>query len=228
MTADRSAVTVYWRPGCPYCSRLLGDLDRVGLPITKINIWEDAGAAAKVRAVAGGNETVPTVVVGDAAMVNPRATDVLDATRRHAPELLADLDTEGTVALAKGPWQAGLVVMLVAAAGWFALAAGNPTTTYHFAPAVVAAAWPIGRRLRAGRPLPTLTALVTALDGALIAVAATLLLSARGALAGPIIVGVAPLTEAFLSVVLGTAVGAGLALAGRRRTTSGNPPDPVN
>jgi glutaredoxin-like protein len=89
VTADRAGVTVYWRPGCPYCSRLLGDLDRIGLPLTKVNIWDDAGAAATVRAVAGGNETVPTVVVGDAAMVNPRAAAVLDATRRHAPELLA-------------------------------------------------------------------------------------------------------------------------------------------
>jgi glutaredoxin len=227
VTADRAGVTVYWRPGCPYCSRLLGDLDRIGLPLTKVNIWDDAGAAATVRAVAGGNETVPTVVVGDAAMVNPRAAAVLDATRRHAPELLADLDTAGTAALAKGPWQAGLLVTLVAAVGWFVLASSNPATSYHFAPAVVAAAWPVGRRLRAGRPLPVLTALSTAFGGALIALAATLLLSARGALSGPVIVGVPPLTEAFLSAVLGTAVGAGLGLAGRRSAPSGHPPDPV-
>ena len=85
MTGDRAAATVYWRPGCPYCSRLLGDLGRIGLPVDKVNIWEDPEAAATVRSIANGNETVPTVVVGDTAMVNPRAADVVDAVRRHTP-----------------------------------------------------------------------------------------------------------------------------------------------
>ncbi|AEA23518.1 glutaredoxin [Amycolatopsis echigonensis] len=216
MSADPAA-TVYWRPGCPYCSRLLGDLDRIGLPVTKVNIWADRAAAARVRAVAGGNETVPTVVVGDTAMVNPRAGAVLDAVRAHAPDVLADLDVDGMTARAAGPWQAGLAVTLLAAAGWFALATANPTTSYHLAPAVVAAAWPIARRLRAGRPLPIGAAALTAFGGALIAVAVTLLLSARDALAGPILFGVPPLTEALLSVALGFVVGTVLSLVGRRK-----------
>jgi glutaredoxin-like protein len=158
VTGDRAAATVYWRPGCPYCSRLLGDLDRAGLPIRKTNIWEDPAAAAQVRSITGGNETVPTVVVGDTAMVNPRAADVADAARRHTPDLLAGLDADRTAALAKGPWQAGLGISLVVAVGWFVLATANATTTFHLAPAVVAAAWPLGRRWRAGRPLPAITA----------------------------------------------------------------------
>lgn len=171
MTGNDTGATVYWRPGCPYCSRLLSDLDRIGLPVRKVNIWEDPAAAARVRAVAGGNETVPTVVVGDTAMVNPRAGAVLDAVRKHAPAVLADLDVEGMTARAAGPWQAGLVVTLLAAVGWFTLATANPTTSYHLAPAVVAAAWPVTRRLRAGRPLPTVTSAFTTLGGVLIAVA---------------------------------------------------------
>ena len=43
------------------------------------NIWEDAEAAAFVRSVASGNETVPTVVVNGRAMVNPSVNDVLAA-----------------------------------------------------------------------------------------------------------------------------------------------------
>ena len=46
--------------------------------------------AATVRSHAGGNETVPTVVVGDVAMVNPSASEVLDTIRAEAPHLEPD------------------------------------------------------------------------------------------------------------------------------------------
>jgi glutaredoxin-like protein len=70
-------VTVYWRPGCGYCTSLRRDLDRRGITAVWVNIWEDDEARAFVRSVARGNETVPTVVVGDVAMVNPRGGDVM-------------------------------------------------------------------------------------------------------------------------------------------------------
>ena len=41
---------------------------------TEVNIWEDAEAAAAVRAVANGNETVPTVHVAGRWLVNPSAS----------------------------------------------------------------------------------------------------------------------------------------------------------
>ncbi len=82
-------VEVYWRPGCPFCLALMGPLRRSGLPLQEINIWEDPAAAARVRSVAGGNETVPTVFVGDQAMVNPSFRQVLTAAggdrRERAP-----------------------------------------------------------------------------------------------------------------------------------------------
>ncbi|RZQ59524.1 glutaredoxin domain-containing protein [Amycolatopsis suaedae] len=212
MTGERAVATVYWRQGCPYCSRLLGDLDRIGLPVDKVNIWEDPEAAATVRSIADGNETVPTVVVGDTAMVNPRAADVVDAARRHTPGLLA----VNTSALVKGPWHRGLAVALVIAVGWFVLAAFNPTTSFPLAPALLTAAWPLGRRWRAGRVLRPVTALTTALGGAVLAVAIALLLELNGALAGAMLFGMPPLTEAIVSVALGVLVGGGLALAGRR------------
>lgn len=49
--------------------------------MNEVNIWTDREAAATVRRLAGGNETVPTVVVGDTSFVNPSAAEVLAAAR---------------------------------------------------------------------------------------------------------------------------------------------------
>ncbi|GHF44245.1 glutaredoxin [Amycolatopsis bartoniae] len=87
-TAHGSAVEFYWRPGCGFCMMLRAHLERAGLPLHEVNIWDDPEAAARVRAAADGNETVPTVFVGPAAMVNPDIDQVLAAVREHAPELL--------------------------------------------------------------------------------------------------------------------------------------------
>lgn len=83
-------VVVYWRPSCPYCSRLRRQLRQLGVRSTEIDIWADPSAAATVRAYAAGNETVPTVVIGDVAMVNPSGPAVVDAVRRLAPHALGD------------------------------------------------------------------------------------------------------------------------------------------
>jgi DNA-binding transcriptional LysR family regulator len=81
-----TAVVVYWRPGCGFCQALMWELGRMGITFEQRNIWEDDSAAAFVRSVARGHETVPTVAVGPAVMVNPEATSVLAALREHAPE----------------------------------------------------------------------------------------------------------------------------------------------
>ncbi|MGH9307359.1 MAG: glutaredoxin family protein [Acidimicrobiales bacterium] len=82
------AVLVYWRPGCPYCIRLRRQLRKRGLATTDINIWADETAAATVRGVAGGNETVPTVFIGDTSLVNPQAGAVLELASRLAPHAI--------------------------------------------------------------------------------------------------------------------------------------------
>ncbi len=78
------AITFYWRPGCGFCMMLDRKLSKLGIPMDKRNIWDDPEAAATVRSIANGNETVPTVVVGDISMVNPRAADVIEAMGRVA------------------------------------------------------------------------------------------------------------------------------------------------
>jgi mycoredoxin len=70
-------VVFYWRPGCAFCWLLRRNLRRAGVALDEHNIWEDPDAAAFVRSVAGGNETVPTVVVRGSALVNPPVSAVL-------------------------------------------------------------------------------------------------------------------------------------------------------
>lgn len=74
-------VTVYWRPGCPYCSGLFTGLGRSGLAFERVNIWDDPDAAGFVRRHADGNETVPTVAVAGEVLVNPPVRAVLAAAR---------------------------------------------------------------------------------------------------------------------------------------------------
>ena len=80
-------ITMYSTPWCGYCHRLKGQLDREGISYTVIDIEQDPDAAAYVREVNGGNQTVPTVVFADgSALTNPSLAQVLDARRAVAPE----------------------------------------------------------------------------------------------------------------------------------------------
>lgn len=69
MTAQQPIV--YWRPGCEFCARLFRDLERAEIAYSSVNIWDDEKGATIVRSYARGNETVPTVVIGDVGLVNP-------------------------------------------------------------------------------------------------------------------------------------------------------------
>ncbi len=74
-------MTLYWRPGCLFCIRLRLALRWHRLRVHRVNIWKDAEAAAFVRSAADGNETVPTVLIGGRAMVNPAPRQVVAAIR---------------------------------------------------------------------------------------------------------------------------------------------------
>ncbi len=78
----------FWRPGCPFCMMLERDLDRAGIAVTRRNIWDEPEAAAIVRSVADGNETVPTIRIGDRSLVNPPITEVAQLLAEVAPQLL--------------------------------------------------------------------------------------------------------------------------------------------
>lgn len=84
------AVHYYWRRGCPFCTRLRRGLDRVGVATVDHDIWADPADAATVRSFAHGNETVPTVVIGDVGLVNPSPRQVAEHLEQFAPHLLPD------------------------------------------------------------------------------------------------------------------------------------------
>ena len=88
MTTD--AIHLYWRPGCGFCSMLRRGLDKAGIRTIDHDIWEHPDDAAIVRHYANGNETVPTVVVGDVGLVNPSVRQLTAHLRQHAPHLLPD------------------------------------------------------------------------------------------------------------------------------------------
>lgn len=84
-------IEVLWRPGCPFCSSLRRGLRRRAIVATEINIWEERDAAERVRAVTGGDETVPTVFVGAVALVNPSVREVVTAVESEFPDRIAEL-----------------------------------------------------------------------------------------------------------------------------------------
>ncbi len=63
----------------PVLHTLRFGLERAGLAFREVDIWQDPDAAAFVRSVANGCETVPTVSVGDVHMVNPSVAQVAEA-----------------------------------------------------------------------------------------------------------------------------------------------------
>ena len=84
------AVHFYWRRGCGFCAMLRRGLDKLGIETVDHDIWADPDDAAVVRSHANGNETVPTVVIGDVGMVNPSARQVAEHLEQYAPHLLPE------------------------------------------------------------------------------------------------------------------------------------------
>lgn len=141
-------VTVYWRPGCPFCARLREDLRAMGMPTREINIWADPAAATLVRSIADGNETVPTVTVGERALVNPSASEVLMQVRQIVPGFTPDAALAGVGRrlrlLRVAQWA---VVAALVAVSLGADAAGHSGLSW-LADGAAIAAWLLFRRAR--------------------------------------------------------------------------------
>ena len=74
-------VVVYFRRQCLYCERLRLGLGRLRRTVVWVDIWADPDAAAYVRSVNEGDETVPTVVIDGTAHTNPAPGVVRRALR---------------------------------------------------------------------------------------------------------------------------------------------------
>ena len=218
--ASAATIEVLWRPGCPYCARLRRGLRRAGVPTLERDIWADPAAAAQVRAVTGGDETVPTVLVGRRALVNPAVADVLAAVRAERPDVAAEV--VGSVhPVAPGGLRAAIGWTLALTVLWLLLAAWRPATTWHLGPLFVAAAapWLVGQGLRTGDRRAVSRLAAAAGVGLLVAATATAALEVAGLLRGPTVLGFpAPWTEALALAGAGAALAAvpGLLRALRR------------
>lgn len=141
VTDGGSPITLYWRPGCPYCASLRHRLRRLGVVTTEVNIWKDPLAAAVVRRVAGGNETVPTVIIGDTSLVNPTASSVVELAGRLAP---GAVDPDRSASPGGAGWPGArvaqwVVICAVVAASFAADLTGHATFSWALDAVAVAA-----------------------------------------------------------------------------------------
>ena len=213
-------IEVLWRPGCPYCNRLRRDLARAGVVTVAHDIWADPGAAARVREVTGGDETVPTVVVGDRALVNPRLTQVVAAVREQFPDDAATLLGRAGDMSPAPEWREGAFAGAAVAVLWVLLAGWRPETQWHLAPFLAAAAppWLLARRGELTGALMVAVRQVAVASSVLV-LGLTGVLWALGLLRGPVFVGAGP-AGLSAALVLGRCWG-------RRWSSSWRPGGPV-
>ena len=58
-------VTIYTKPGCPYCARALGLLRQKGVEFTEIEAAYDPAKKQEMVQRAGGRMTFPQIFIGD-------------------------------------------------------------------------------------------------------------------------------------------------------------------
>ena len=196
-------VEVLWRPGCRYCSKLRRGLSMAGVATIERDIWANRSAAARVRMATGGDETVPTVVIGGQALVNPSVAQVVATVRAEFPDDPEAPTVAAAEAGAPSVWPGGLWTAAVVV-GWVLLAVWRPTTTWHLAPVLLAAAWPwvVGQDVRSGDRRGAIRIAVAGLAGLAVTVGVTLGLARADLLRGPTFGG------------FGDVVGEGLVLGG--------------
>jgi glutaredoxin 3 len=64
-----SEVTIYTKPGCPYCRAAKDDLRRRAIAYTEHNVQADAAALRQMLALNGNRRQVPTLVEGERVSV---------------------------------------------------------------------------------------------------------------------------------------------------------------
>jgi glutaredoxin 3 len=64
-----SNVTLYTKPGCPYCAAARDDLKQRGIQYTEHNVKADAAALREMLSQNGGRRQVPTIVREDQVSV---------------------------------------------------------------------------------------------------------------------------------------------------------------
>jgi glutaredoxin 3 len=64
-----SDVTIFTKPGCPYCAAAKEDLQKKGIAYVEHNVQADPAALRRMQELNGGRRHVPTLVRGDQVTV---------------------------------------------------------------------------------------------------------------------------------------------------------------
>lgn len=64
-------VTMYTKPGCPYCAAARARLQEQSVAYEEIDVTLVAGAREKLLALTGGRAVVPVIVDGEKVSVAP-------------------------------------------------------------------------------------------------------------------------------------------------------------
>ncbi|MFQ5607064.1 MAG: Uxx-star family glutaredoxin-like (seleno)protein [Candidatus Zixiibacteriota bacterium] len=57
-----AGVTIYTKPGCPYCAAAMKSFEDKGVEYTECDVKSDSSAADKATELAGGSRVVPVIV----------------------------------------------------------------------------------------------------------------------------------------------------------------------
>lgn len=55
-------VTIYTKPGCPYCAAAKADYEARGVPFKEVSVPGDEKALKEMLSYSGGRRNVPTIV----------------------------------------------------------------------------------------------------------------------------------------------------------------------
>ena len=75
-------LTLFVRPGCSYCSRVLAANQTIGAPLTLRNIYEDAAAKADLIAK-GGKTQVPFLDDAERGVLLYESVDIINHRRPY-------------------------------------------------------------------------------------------------------------------------------------------------
>jgi glutaredoxin len=56
------SVTIYTKPGCPYCAAARENLQRRGIDYDEIDVYATPGARETISELTGGHQVVPVLI----------------------------------------------------------------------------------------------------------------------------------------------------------------------
>jgi len=76
------AMKVYVKPGCPWCTEVVGHLRAEGYDFQTVNVMADPEAYAEMRRLTGQSKA-PTVTAGDLVLADCGVEELREFLERH-------------------------------------------------------------------------------------------------------------------------------------------------